>query len=94
MTPYLRSTRRVIAFDIAGFGLTPPLPKGVAPSIPNLVDDLERSIHEIGIKFPVDIAGNSLGGSMALEAARRGMAGSVVAISPYWTVEKTRTASR
>jgi len=82
VTPYLRSTRRVIAFDIAGFGLTPPLPKGVAPSIPNLVDDLERSIHEIGIKPPVDIAGNSLGGCMALEAARRGMARSVVAISP------------
>jgi pimeloyl-ACP methyl ester carboxylesterase len=30
----------------------------------------------------VDIAGNSLGGSMALEAARRGIARSVVAISP------------
>jgi pimeloyl-ACP methyl ester carboxylesterase len=30
----------------------------------------------------VDIAGNSLGGGMALEAARRGVAKSVVAISP------------
>ena len=33
-------------------------------------------------KVPVDIAGNSLGGCMALEAARRGIARSVVAISP------------
>jgi len=82
VTPYLRSTRRVIAFDIAGFGLTPPLPGGTVPTVPNLVDDLERSMREIGIKLPVDIAGNSLGGYMALEAARRGMARTVVAISP------------
>ena len=82
VTPYLGSTRRVIAFDTPGFGLTPPLLKGVAPNIPNLVDGLERSIQEIGIRPPVDIAGNSLGGCMALEAARRGVARSVVAISP------------
>ena len=82
VTPYLCSTRRVIAFDTPGFGLTPPLVKGIAPSVPNLVDGFERSIHEIGIRPPVDIAGNSLGGCMALEAARRGVARSIVAISP------------
>jgi pimeloyl-ACP methyl ester carboxylesterase len=82
VTPYLCSTRRVIAFDIAGFGLTPPLPKGTLPTIPNLVEGLDRSIHDMGIKVPVDIAGNSLGGCMALEAARLGIAWSVVAISP------------
>jgi pimeloyl-ACP methyl ester carboxylesterase len=82
VTPYLRSTRRVIAFDTAGFGSTPPLPKGTLPTIPNLVDGLERSIRGIGIDIPVDIAGNSLGGSMALGAAQRGIARSVVAISP------------
>ena len=82
VTPYLRSTRRVIAFDIAGFGRTPPLPRGTAPTVSNLVDALERSLRSIGIAFPVDIAGNSLGGWMALEAAKRGVARSVVAISP------------
>ena len=82
VTPHLCSTRRVIAFDIAGFGSTPPLPKGTLPTIPNLVDGLEQSLHEMGIEVPVDIAGNSLGGCMALEAARRGIARSVVAISP------------
>jgi pimeloyl-ACP methyl ester carboxylesterase len=80
--PYLSATRRVIAFDTAGFGLTPPLPEGTPPTISNLVDGLARSIREIGITVPVDIAGNSLGGYMALEAGRRGMARSVVAISP------------
>jgi pimeloyl-ACP methyl ester carboxylesterase len=82
VTPHLGSTRRVIAFDIAGFGSTPPLPNGIVPTVANLVDALSRSIHEMGIAVPVDIAGNSLGGYMALEAARRGIARSVVAISP------------
>jgi len=82
VTPYLSSARRVIAFDTAGFGSTPPLPAGTPPTVPNLVDDLERSIRTLRIEVPVDIAGNSLGGSMALEAARRGLARSAVAISP------------
>jgi pimeloyl-ACP methyl ester carboxylesterase len=80
--PYLCPTRRVIAFDTAGFGFTPPLPGGTVPTVPNLVNGLERSLQEIGIELPVDLAGNSLGGYMALEAARRGMARSVVAICP------------
>jgi pimeloyl-ACP methyl ester carboxylesterase len=87
VTPYLQLTRRVIAFDIAGFGLTPPLPRSTPPTISNLVDGLCRSLRAIDIEMPVDIAGNSLGGCMALEAARRGMARTVVAISPIglWT---------
>ena len=82
VTPYLCGTRRVIAFDIAGFGLTPPLSKGTDPTVANLVDSLERAIHDLAIGVPVDIVGNSLGGTLALEAARRGIARSVVAISP------------
>jgi pimeloyl-ACP methyl ester carboxylesterase len=82
VTPHVCAARRVIAFDIAGFGQTSPLPSETPPTIANLVDGLERSLHEIGIDVPVDMAGNSLGGGMALEAARRGLARSVVAISP------------
>jgi pimeloyl-ACP methyl ester carboxylesterase len=81
VTP-LCSTRRAIAFDIAGFGSTPALPTGTPPTIANLVDGLEQSITEMGIDVQVDIVGNSLGGAMALEAARRGIARTVVAISP------------
>jgi len=79
---HLCSRRRVIAFDIAGFGETPPLPSRILPTIGNLVDGLEQSIRAIGIDLPVDIAGNSLGALIALEAARLGIARSVVAISP------------
>jgi pimeloyl-ACP methyl ester carboxylesterase len=76
-----------MAFDIAGFGLTPPLPTGTLPTIANLVQGLDRSLREMHIDLPVDIAGSSLGGRIALEAARCGMARSVVAISPpgLWT---------
>jgi pimeloyl-ACP methyl ester carboxylesterase len=79
--PHVRR-RRAIAFDIAGFGLTPPLPAARPPTVRHLVDALESSLHEMGINVPIDIAGNSLGGYMALEAANRGLARSVVAISP------------
>jgi pimeloyl-ACP methyl ester carboxylesterase len=80
--PYLSPTRRVIAFDIAGFGRTPPLPGGTPPTIPHLVEGLARSLRQLGVETPVDVAGNSLGGYIALEAATHGIARSVVAISP------------
>jgi pimeloyl-ACP methyl ester carboxylesterase len=86
--PRLRPLRRVIAFDIAGFGATPPLATGTSPTIGNLVDGLAKSLQEMGIDAPVDIAGNSLGGAMALEAARRGLARTVVAISPIGLWER------
>lgn len=86
--PHLSSARRVLAFDTAGFGSTPPLSAGTLPTIANLVEALQRSIQQIGIDVPVDIAGNSLGGCMALEAAKRGFARSVVAISPSGLWEK------
>ena len=46
VTPHLCATRRVIAFDIAGFGLTLPLAKETVPNIPNLVTVLRgRSVR-------------------------------------------------
>jgi pimeloyl-ACP methyl ester carboxylesterase len=82
VTPYLSATRRVVVFDIAGFGATPALPRGTPPTSANLAAALEDSIRTMGLEGPVDIAGNSLGGLIALEAAKRGLARSVVAISP------------
>ena len=82
VTPYLRVTRRIVSFDIAGFGRTPPLPHGTPPTVRNLVDALADSLCELGLSGPIDVAGNSLGAVMALEAARRGLARTAVAISP------------
>lgn len=78
----LAQSRRVIVFDIAGFGRSPLLPQSTPPTIINLVLELGNVLQKMGIDEPVDIAGNSLGAWMALEAARLGMARSVVAISP------------
>jgi len=64
--PYLGASRRLIVFDIAGFGLTPPLPAGTPPTSANLAAALERSVRAMGVDGPVDIAGNSLGGLIAL----------------------------
>lgn len=86
--PLLAQERRVFAFDIPGFGATPSLPSQVAPSTRNLVLALVRALRDLGITLPVDIAGHSLGGWMALEAARMGMARSIVAISPAGLWEK------
>lgn len=76
----LAQERRVLAFDIAGFGRTPPLAGEV--SAQTLVAGLRDSLHEIGIDEPVDLVGNSMGGWLALEAAKAGLARSVVVISP------------
>jgi len=76
----LAGHRRVIAFDIAGFGQTPALPSPLTAEA--LVDGLRQSLADLGIHEPVDIVGNSMGGWLALEAAKAGLARSVVGISP------------
>jgi pimeloyl-ACP methyl ester carboxylesterase len=52
----------------------------------DLVDDTERTLDEHGLERP-HIAGNSLGGWIAIELARRGRARTVCALSPAgsWT---------
>jgi pimeloyl-ACP methyl ester carboxylesterase len=50
-------------------------------SIEHLVDDLERLLDELGVS-KAHLAGNSLGGWVALELARRGRALTVCALSP------------
>jgi pimeloyl-ACP methyl ester carboxylesterase len=90
----LASERRVLAFDIAGFGKTPPVAANIQPTPANLVTVLAESLRRIDEESKissehkcVDIVGNSLGGYMALEAAKAGTLGcfqvkSIAAISP------------
>ena len=49
--------------------------------VDDLVDDVERMLDTVGIGRP-HVAGNSLGGWVAIELARRGRALSVCALSP------------
>lgn len=78
----LAEKRHILAFDIPGFGATPPLPGNRIPTMPHLAASLKETLRQIGITEPVDIVGNSLGGYIALEAAKQGIARSVLGISP------------
>ena len=68
--PRLAERRRVFAFDLPGFGATPPLPAGVEPTPAALAAGLVNSLRALGVAGPVELAGNSLGGLVALEAAK------------------------
>jgi pimeloyl-ACP methyl ester carboxylesterase len=88
--PALAAHHDVIAVDLPGFGESPPLPDDV-PVIPAQADAVERTLDGLGIET-AHIVGNSLGGWLAFELARRGRARSVVAVSPagLWTRGEAR----
>ncbi len=78
--PILTREHDVIAVDLPGFGSAPPL-RHSAPTITALADALEAELDHASLGA-VHVAGNSVGGWVALELARRGRATSVVALSP------------
>jgi pimeloyl-ACP methyl ester carboxylesterase len=77
----LAAEREVITLDMPGFGSAPELPSAVEPSAANLAVAIEQRCTELGIDRP-HVAGNSLGGWVALEMGRDGAAASVTALSP------------
>jgi len=83
----------VIACDSPGFGRSPALPAGVAPTIPAYTDAFERFFASMGlVESPPHVAGNSMGGAIALELVRRGVVRSATAISPagFWSPAELR----
>ena len=79
--PALERERDVIALDLPGFGGSPSLPVGVVPNAPALTEAVAGFLDGLGIERPV-VGGNSLGGWIALELAKRGRARAVVGVSP------------
>jgi pimeloyl-ACP methyl ester carboxylesterase len=71
----------VIAVDLPGFGGSPSLPPGVAPTAAVLADAVERELDWLGVG-QFHVAGYSLGARVALELAIRGRTQSVIAIAP------------
>lgn len=71
----------VIAVDLPGFGRSPALPEAVAPTPFALADAIAALLDELGVDS-AHVAGNSLGGWIALELARRNRARSVTVFSP------------
>lgn len=91
----LSRTFDVLACDSPGFGHSAPLPAGVRPNIAAYADAYERFFAERGLDRP-HVAGNSMGGAIALELGRRGAVRSVTALSPagFWTDAERRYCQR
>jgi pimeloyl-ACP methyl ester carboxylesterase len=87
--------RDVIAVDLPGHGESPPLPDGATPVLPLMLDAVTALLDELGLDRP-HIAGNSLGGRVALEAAVTGRAASVTALSPagFWRSDREARLAR
>jgi pimeloyl-ACP methyl ester carboxylesterase len=72
----------VTAPTLAGHNGGPPYPSGVGlEKVSDAGDALERHLDELGVGT-AHLVGNSMGGSLAIELAKRGRARSVVALSP------------
>src|SRR4051794_7966092 len=71
----------VIAPTLHGHDGGPPLPDGPGHTISDAADHFERLLDDLGVET-AHFAGNSMGGAISLEMAKRGRARSVVAISP------------
>ncbi|MER7487494.1 alpha/beta fold hydrolase [Streptomyces sp. NPDC126497] len=89
----LATEREVIAVDLPGFGASPPLPDGLAHDLPTMNAALGALCEELGLGRP-HVAGNSLGGLLALELGRERLVRSVTALSPagFWTQAERRYA--
>jgi pimeloyl-ACP methyl ester carboxylesterase len=77
LAPY----RDLILVDLPGHGESPPLVTAGKPPVPVLLDAVLGLLDELGLERP-HVAGNSLGGRLALEAGAAGRAASVTALSP------------
>lgn len=78
----LAERREVVVLDMPGFGRSDPLADGARPTAANLATAIACLCAE---RFEITrphVAGNSLGGWVALELAKAGQAASVCAISP------------
>jgi pimeloyl-ACP methyl ester carboxylesterase len=80
MEPLARE-RDVIAIDMPGFGESGVLPDGGPPTPAAMASAIAELCASLGIGRP-HVAGNSLGGWVALEMAKAGAAASACLISP------------
>ncbi|WP_320775354.1 alpha/beta fold hydrolase [Streptomyces sp. CRN 30] len=89
----LAAERDVIAVDLPGFGASPALPAGLPHDLPTTTSVLAAFCAALGLDRP-HVAGNSLGGLLALELGREDRVRSVTALSPagFWTEAERRYA--
>lgn len=102
LTMSARAWQRVTPLLVADFTVVTPTALGHSGGRPatarpariaDVVDDAERTLDELGIDT-AHLAGNSMGGWVALELARRGRARTVCALSPAGTWDETSREHR
>ncbi|MFJ6783716.1 alpha/beta fold hydrolase [Streptomyces yangpuensis] len=93
VTDILAAEHDVIAVDLPGFGASQPLPQGLPYSLDTVAPALGALCTALGVERP-HVAGNSLGGLLALEMGRSNLVRSVTALSPagFWTEGERRYA--
>lgn len=89
LLPVLEKRFHVIALTVPGHVGGEPLPDVDSVTPVTLADQLLAQLRRLGLES-AHVAGNSLGGWLALELARRGFARSVTALSPAgaWASEQ------
>jgi pimeloyl-ACP methyl ester carboxylesterase len=85
----------VVAIDLPGFGLSPVPDDGMPTDMSRTVEGVARFFTAEGMDRP-HVAGNSLGGAIALELAAAGLVASATAFSPagFYTEPERRRALR
>ena len=81
IVPALAQRFDVIAVDLPGFGASAPLPPSIEPSPAELATAVAGMLNDLGIDRP-HLAGNSLGGWVAMELAKTRPVRSVTLLSP------------
>jgi pimeloyl-ACP methyl ester carboxylesterase len=84
LLPLLTPHREVITLDLPGHGDSPPLSGSGADgknALSAMADEVAVLLDSLGLDRP-HLAGNSLGGALALLLASRGLAASATGISP------------
>ncbi|MGW4167585.1 alpha/beta hydrolase [Streptomyces sp. WAC 01325] len=84
--PVLQGERDVIAVDLPGCGESPALPDGLGHDLASMSVVLGALCEALELERP-HVAGNSLGGLLALDLGRANLARSVTALSPagFWS---------
>jgi pimeloyl-ACP methyl ester carboxylesterase len=95
LTPHLEAARDVEILRLPGHYEAEPLEAGADLSVEAFANRLEDELDGLGLQQP-DVIGDSTGGWLALELARRGRARAVVGISPsgMWTPKEARRVVR
>ena len=90
LTPH----RDVILVDLPGHGESPPLQRDL-PIVDALLGPVRALLGDLGVEHP-HMAGNSLGGRLALESAVAGWAASATGLSPagFWRNEREPKTAR